>query len=322
MSLGESKVRGKDGRPKPLPLKYAYFPGCVGQAMTLELDISTKAVCHALDIELHELHDATCTGARDLHQTPLGDLRLNKEAPDLDVILNARTLSMAEDLGLPLMTVCNTCTITINSVNVRLQESKKLLANTNNVLAQVGRRYSGNTVVKHFVQVMLEDYGVERLKEHVVSPLHEVPIAAFYGCHSLRPPKYALDDPEGPHLLEDLIRAVGAKPVDYEHKLSCCGFHIKLAEDDLATLTAGDAVKSAIDAGAAAQVMPCPLCHMALDLWQADAEKQRKEKLQLPQLHAPQLIGLAIGLSPKQLGLQHHMVDTKPLLQRANVTWR
>jgi succinate dehydrogenase / fumarate reductase cytochrome b subunit len=320
--MSSDGVRGKGVNPKPLPLKYAYFPGCVGQAMTLELHQSTTAVCQALGIELHELHDATCTGARDLHQTPLGDLRINKDAPDLDVILNARTLGMAEDLGLPLMTVCNTCTITINSVNVRLQENPRLLKNTNNVLAQVGRKYNGTTVVKHFVQVMIEDFGVERLKPLITSPLHEVPIAAFYGCHSLRPPKYAFDDPEGPHLLEDLIRAVGAKPIDYGHKLSCCGFHIKLAEDDLATLTAGDAIASAKAAGAAAQVMPCPLCHMALDLWQADAEKQRREQLDLPQFHAPQLIGLALGLSPKQLGMNHHMVDPKPVLQRANVTWK
>lgn len=299
-----------------MSLRYAHFPGCVSKSMCLELDVAFKAVMAELGIEVHELEDATCTGARDLHQTPIGDLRLNKDTPDLEIAMNARTLSMAEELGMPLMTVCNTCTTTINSVNVRLKENPKLLRNTNVILEKVGRKYNGTTTVKHYIQVLVQDVGLDELKKRVVRPLTGMPIAAFYGCHSIRPPRYALDNPDSPHLLEDLIRVIGATPVDYRHKLSCCGFHIKLAEDDLATKTAGDAIGTAKEAGAVAQVTPCPLCHMALDLWQKDAEKERGERLDIPQLHAIQMVGLAIGLSPRDLGLDKHVVRTAGFIAR------
>lgn len=299
-----------------MSLTYAYWPGCVGQSMCRELDLTTKLVCAKLGIELRELTEATCTGARDLHQTPYGELRINKDTPDLEILFNARTFSMAEGWGLDVMTVCNTCTTTMRSVNIRLKENPKLLENTNRVLREVsGREYRGSIDVKHFLNVVVQDYGLENLQAKVVKPLGGMPIAPFYGCHSIRPPKYAFDDPENPHLLEDLIKALGGTPVEYRHKLSCCGFHVKLAEDETATRVAGQAIATAKDAGAVGMVSPCPLCHMALDLWQSDAEKMMRRELEIPQLHAPQLVGLALGIDPKAMRMDKHAVPTSTIVQ-------
>lgn len=297
-----------------MSLRYAYWPGCVAKSMCLELDMAAKATCAALGIELKEMEDATCTGARDLHQTPHGELKLHTDQPDLEILLNARTFSIAEGWGMNIMTVCNTCTVAMRSVNIRLKENKELLANTNALLRQsTGRSYNGTIEIRHFMNVITEDIGLERLSSKLKKPLRGLKLAPFVGCHSIRPPKYAFDDPYHPHLLEDIIRACGAEPVDYDYKLACCGFHVKLAEGEVATITAGDTISSAKKAGAQGMVSPCPLCHMAFDLWQSDAEKLRKEKLDMPQLHSPQVVGLALGIDPKELGIDRHIVNARGL---------
>lgn len=291
---------------------YALFTGCVSKSMCTENTSSVKAVCKAFDIDLIELKDATCSGARDLHQAPFGPMRINSDEPDLEIMLNARNLSLAEELGRDMMTICNTCSVAVKSVDHRLKHNPALLDNTNEVLEEVtGRRYEATIDVKHFVNVMLDDVGVGKLKARTVRPLAGMKVGPFYGCHSLRPDDFALEpDSEHPTSLEELIEACGGEVADYERKLSCCGFHVKLSHPELAAETSGDALQGAKAAGADAMVSPCPLCHMAFDLWQDEAEEAKGERFQVPQLHAAQLVGIAIGLPARDLGLHRHVVDT------------
>lgn len=292
--------------------EYALFTGCVSKSMCTENTSSVKAVCETLDVDLIELKDATCSGARDLHQAPFGDMRINSDEPDLEILLNARNLSLAEELGRDMMTICNTCSVAVKSVDHKLKNNDALLDNTNEILEEVtGRTYDASIEVKHFVNAMVDDVGTGKIKARVVRPLAEIDVAPFYGCHSLRPEDYALEpDSKHPRTLDKLIEACGGTAIDYERKLSCCGFHVKLAEPDLAAETAGDALVQVKDQDGDAMVSPCPLCHMAFDLWQDEAEEAKGEELQVPQLHAAQLVGIAIGLPANKLGLGRHVVDT------------
>jgi len=286
-------------------MKYAYYPGCVALDSCSELDDATRAVAAELGIELVELEEASCCGAGNLQEVD----------PEGALALNARTLSMAEAVGADLLTVCATCQLYLARASEELKDPRTR-ERVNARLAKVGKKVEGRVTVKHLVQVLLEDVGPRKLAAHVRRPLGELAVGAFYGCHLLRAPgTKAFENPEHPTSIEHLVTLLGGRPVDYGARTACCGFHVLTVREDLAMKMSGQGLAEAKSAGAQAIATPCPLCHLVLDVYQGKAEKAAGERLDVPILHLSQLVGLALGVDPKALGVKRHLVSVKPVVR-------
>lgn len=293
-------------------MKYAFYPGCVSRGGTPELYDSTIAVANKLGIELEEIVGAACTGAGVLQEKGL----------KLGDTLNARTFAMAERMGLTtIMTICSTCQGVMAQANKRLLADPDYLAEVNEELKPEGLEYTGRIVIKHFAWVLVEEIGLDTLKTFVTNPLEDMKIAPFYGCYILRPSD-ALGFDENPgrnQYLERIIEALSGEAVNFPGRLRCCGFPIMLINEKNSMAMVGKHTHDAKTAGADAMVTPCPLCHLNLDGQQPKAQAQRGEKIGMPILHLPQLVGMAMGLTQKELGLGRHIVSTKNLLSKASV---
>ena len=289
-------------------MKYAFFPGCVSRGGCPELYQAAHLICQRLGIELEEMPGASCTGAGVLQEKNefLGDT------------LNARTFAMAEGLGLPIMTICSTCQGVMSQANFRMRGDPAYLARVNAQLAEENLEYKGTANPKHLLWILIEDIGLEKLTEAITRPLAGVRIAPFYGCYLVRPTD-ALDMDEHPErqlALENLIETLGATLVDFSGKTRCCGFPILTVNETNSVAMVAKHTIDVKDLGADAMLTPCPLCHLNLDGYQPKAQAQAQRKINMPILHLPQAIGLAMGISPKELGLQRHIMSTKPLLAK------
>jgi succinate dehydrogenase / fumarate reductase cytochrome b subunit len=294
------------------PLKYAYFPGCVAQGACRELHLSTTSLAEALGIELIELKKAACCGSG----------TFKEDSQLLEDTVNARNIALAEELKLPLLTHCSTCQGVIGAVDDRLkisqQENPAYLEEINNLLTDQGcSPYRGSTEVKHLLWALVGDYGLEELQKRVKRSLSGIKCAAFYGCYLLRAQKHLpFDDPLNPQSLENVFRALGAEPVNYSGRTQCCGWPLSSYAPEQSFQMAGNHIQAAIAAGADCLVTPCPLCHLNLDSRQPEVEKVIGAKLGLPVLHLPQLVCLALGISPDRLGLSKHIVSTRSFLDK------
>ncbi|MBI2959575.1 MAG: CoB--CoM heterodisulfide reductase iron-sulfur subunit B family protein [Betaproteobacteria bacterium] len=288
-------------------MKFAYYPGCSAKTTCPELDQSMKAVAKKLDLDLAELEVATCTGSRQIRDS-------NEE---LFLTLNARTLALAERLERDVMTVCATCLLNLTEVNATLKQNAELRRKINANLAAVGLEFRGTREVTHFLWVLLRDIGAEALAKKVARPLRGLRVAPFYGCHILRPKDVlGFDDPDSPTSLDTLIRVLGADPVAYDGKKRCCGFHVLMTKEDLALKISGRRLSQARDEAADCLVTTCPLCHSSLDPYQSAVEKTLGRKIRLPVIHLPQLVGLGLGLAPRELKLEGNAVSTAPVLEK------
>ncbi|MEC4893201.1 MAG: CoB--CoM heterodisulfide reductase iron-sulfur subunit B family protein [Oscillatoria sp. PMC 1051.18] len=297
-------------------LQYAYFPGCVAQGACRELYLSTAAVAKILGIELIELKKAACCGSG----------TYKEDSQLLEDTVNARNLALAESLNLPLLTHCSTCQGVIGHVDESLKESQRnnpgYVAQINELLREEGcSPYRGTTEVKHLLWALVGDYGLDALQAKVTRQLTNLKCASFYGCYLLRAQKSLPDDdPFNPQSMENVFRAVGATAVDYCGRTQCCGWPISSYAREQSFQMAGKQVEAAIAAGADCLVTPCPLCHLNLDSRQPEVSQVIQRRLGLPVLHLPQLVGLALGITPKELGLDRHVVSTKPVLAKLGVS--
>ncbi len=293
-------------------LRYAYFPGCVAQGACRELYLSTAALTEALGIELIELKKAACCGSG----------TFKEDSQLLEDTVNARNIALAESLNLPLLTHCSTCQGVIGHVDERLKEAKEddpaYFQKVNSFLAKEHcSPYRGSTEVKHLLWAIVADYGLDALAIRVTRKLTGLNCAAFYGCYLLRAQStIPYDDPFAPESMENVFRTVGATPIYYGGRTQCCGWPISSYAATASFKMAGARIEEAIAAGADCLVTPCPLCHLNLDSRQPEIEKAIARSLGLPVLHLPQLVGLALDLKPKQLGLERHVVSTRPILQK------
>ena len=283
-------------------MKLAYYPGCSARSTCAELNEATHKVAAKLGLELLQLDSATCTGARELRAIdPVGFHTLN-----------IRILALAERESLPLMTVCNTCTLNLLDANAAFAEDPDLAREVNARLAEEDLRYRGSTRISHFLWVLYEDIGEDRLRRMIVKPLTGLTVAAFYGCHITRPPlRYGFVDSRNNIALERLAEILGCRPIDYSGRTECCGFHTAAHDERIAIKLTGQHILSAKTNGARTMVTPCPLCHTVLDGFQREIESDMGRKLDMPVLHLPQLVGLALGLSPDELRIDRHIVPVR-----------
>jgi succinate dehydrogenase / fumarate reductase cytochrome b subunit len=283
-------------------MKVAYWPGCVSRGFTPELHGSMAKVAPLLDIELVELDRACCTGAG-------GIAEHNQELADT---LNARTFALAQQVqGAELMmNICSTCQGAQSECQERLDANSEYRAHVNETLAGEGLSYEQGLTNKNFLWLLVEEIGLEELGARVKRPLTNLKVGPFYGCYIVRPRDRLGIDAERPrdHYLHQVIEALGGTVIDYAGMRKCCGFPIITMNKEASLKQAGRHLGDAVDADADCLVTPCPLCHLNLDLQQPLAEKTVGRDLDMPVLHLPQLVGLALGLEPKELGMSRHVV--------------
>ncbi len=276
-----------------LELEVAYYPGCVSRSTGKEMDVSTRAVCRALGVALEELEDWNCCGATHV-------------ANELVAIgLAARNLAQTE---LPVMTPCSICYSNLRAAAQRMEEPE-VRAKVNAVLT---KKYTGATV-RHALDVILEALG--KNEELIAVPLNGLLVAPYYGCLLTRP-KGGIDVPEFPTILERLIKTLKAEPLDFRLKTFCCGGPIFMPREEAAEEIAFKILWEAKKAGAEVIVTLCPLCHLMLDLKQRSLEERRGEKIGIPVLYVTQLVGIALGLGPDELGLEMNAVSPREMLAK------
>jgi succinate dehydrogenase / fumarate reductase cytochrome b subunit len=292
-------------------MKLAYWPGCVSRGFTPELHGSMELVAEKLGIELVTLDRANCCGAGVIAEH-------NQELADT---LNARTFALAQETGLAMMNICSTCQGAQSECQERLDADSAYRTHINEVLAGEGLEYEAGKdgfENKNFLWVLVEDIGLETLSGLVKRELSGLRVGPFYGCYVLRP-KHRLgydEHPERDLYLERVIEALGGTPVEYDGARRCCGFPIITMNRETSLRQAGTHIGDAIDSGADCLVTPCPLCHLNLDMQQPEAAKIVGRDLGLAVLHLPQLVGLALGFEPKELGMGKHIASTEWVSER------
>lgn len=286
-------------------LRYMLFLGCVIPYRISSYELSARKVAKKLGIELVEMPEFNCCG-----------LPLDPVSHDMMLTLAARNLCLAEQQNLNIMTLCTGCAGTMRKVNMTLKKDKKLKEMVNGYLKETGLEFKGTTKVRHLVQVLAEDVGLEKIKATVQKVLNPLKVAEHAGCHVLRPTKYiGFDDPENPTILKNLIELTGAKCIDYMDETECCGAPIIGVNDTIPLQLAREKLDHIRTAGAQALITVCPFCHMMYDLHQSRIERAFNEKFDIPVLHYTQLLGLAMGFSPDELGFKELRVNATKILK-------
>lgn len=292
-------------------MKYAFYTGCVSRGGCPELYTSANKIAGRLGIEMEEMKDVACNGAGVLPQY-------------ISDPINARTFAKAERMGhKSLMTICSTCTGVMGAANMRFKDDPAYREKINKeYLADEGLEYNGSLEVKHLLWVLFEDYGIDKLKGEVKRPLKGLRVSPFYGCFMRRPAEVVTPTKEysgRKSYLENLIQAVGAELTDIAGKGKCCGFPILTANEENSLAMTAKHTGEAREKGAHCMVTPCPLCHLNLDGNQARAARQAGSDIDLPILHLPQFVGLALGFTPEELELKRHIVSTKEVETQVNM---
>jgi heterodisulfide reductase subunit B len=284
--------------------QYSYYPGCSAGATAVGMGISTQAVAKPLDMELIELEDWNCCGS-----TPYGSLEKLES-----VVVAARNLALAEKTGLDLVTSCNSCFITLYEANLQLKEHPRLMSQVNEALAVANLEYHGSVRVRHLVEVLFNDVTPEVIAARVKRNLNGLKVAPYYGCQLVRP-DYGFDDPENPRSLDLLVESLGAEAVPFPLKNRCCGGPLVIPEESLALGLIRKLLENAVENGAQCIITPCPLCQTNLDAYQPRVNGKFKTRFNIPVFFVTQLIGLALGLDAKSLGISSLVVSPKRVLK-------
>ncbi|MGB2983823.1 MAG: CoB--CoM heterodisulfide reductase iron-sulfur subunit B family protein [Candidatus Bipolaricaulia bacterium] len=285
-------------------MNYAYFPGCSLHSTAKEYDLSTRAVFRALGIGLEEIPDWVCCGTTSAHST----------SKALSHALPAKTLASVNPEADGVVVPCIACYSRFRITNAAVREDPKIRAD---VASIVGTPYDGTVAVKHPLDVIVNDLGLDTLKAKVTKELTDLRVASYYGCLLVRPPELTAfdDDPENPTSMDDLVTALGAEAVDWPHKTNCCGASLSFTRTDVALRLSHDILSMAAHADCDCIAVACPMCQSNLDLRQREINRKYGETFDIPILYFTQLIGLALGMGPRELGLTLHTVSPKKLLK-------
>ena len=284
-------------------MKLAYYPGCSAESTARDMHISSLAVAKKLGIELIEPEGWTCCGATAGHQTDR----------TLAASLSAANLVKVQDMGLDMVVNCAACYSRMKMANHEVCNSDSMRQKVANA---VGQDYDGTVRVHHFIEILLEDIGIAKIKETVVKPLCDLKVASYYGCLLVRPAEVMqFDDDENPTSMDQLVEALGGESLEWPHKTECCGGGLSLTRTDLVVKLSDAIVGMAKEAGADCMVVACPMCQVNLDLRQLDMKKQLGHDHDLPILYITQLIGLCMGIEAEALGLNKLMISPEQVVK-------
>lgn len=277
--------------------EFAFFPGCVLSQAAKESKISLEAIAPILGWKLNEIKGWSCCGAS---QAQCVD-------PIATLVANARNIALAEGMKMPMLTTCSTCMLTLSKAKNTLDEGAKNRINT--FLAQGNIKYEGSVEITSLLWELYCD--IDSLKDKVTKPLSNLKVALFYGCHSLRTEKELgkKESSTNPKSFEAIVDVLGAKVVPFEKRLDCCGFHASYPAEKSVKKMSSQIVNNASENQADCVVTPCPLCQMQLDIYQERFQDYTNSKARLPIIHLSQLVGLALGLSKEEVGLDSNIID-------------
>jgi len=290
-------------------MKALFFPGCLIPIKYPQMELALRRTLPALGIEIADHAGFSCC------PDPIYFQSSDRFAW---LTLAARNLALIEATGLEAFTVCSGCTGTLREANHLLQEDGALRERVNQRLARIGLHYQGTARVRHIVTLIRDELGIARIAASVTRPLRGARVALHYGCHLLKPsPIMQVDDPDDPQILHALVSALGAEPVAHDERFLCCGK--ACIDDELPLDMTATVLRSVKATGADCMGMICPTCFSSFDTGQLMIERQRKEKLGVPPVYYFQLLGLAQGLSPQEVGLTRHKIKPVALLAKLDV---
>jgi len=281
--------------------RIAYYPGCSVMGTAVEYDQSTRALCAALGIELVEIPDWNCCGSTPAHSYD----------PLLGAALAGRNLSLAEELGLDVvMTPCPSCLKSLKGALREYQEQRQ------SFLDILQMPFSGRIRVISVLQMLYEDIGPEAIREKIRYGFANKVVVPYYGCLLSRPPEFArFDDPENPVSMDQLLRAIGLSVPDFPYKTECCGAAYGVTQNHIVGKLTGGILDMARHLGADAVAVACPLCQQNLDLRQAQVDRHCHTSFQMPVVYITQLLGFALGIDPKKLGINKLFVSADDLFK-------
>jgi heterodisulfide reductase subunit B len=286
---------------------YALFLGCTIPARQPHYELSARKALTKLGIELVDLPNMTCCAPPPLQSIDL----------ETSLSIAAYNICLAEEANLNMVTLCTGCFESLAMANTLLKKNKELKERVNQILANAGKEFEGKIEVRHYLQVLMKDVGLERLRNSVSKDLSKLRVASFSGCHALRPSELLkFDDPERPHIFDDLIEALGAKSIWYRNKLKCCGGLLRGYADDVALAIAREKIVNTTKAGADCIVTLCPFCFLTLDLGQMLMKSTFREEYNMPILHYAELLSLSLGIDPKELALDFHKIRLDKVLAK------
>jgi len=286
-------------------MRYAYYPGCSLDATARPYQESVLAVAKLLGTDLVEIEDWNCCGAT-------AYMSVNEV---LSFCLSARNLAQARRTGDQVVTACSACYTNLRKTDAYLAESADLKAKVNQALGEAGMHYEGGTVIKHFLQVVVEDVGLDRIKALVKHQLQGLRVAPYYGCQIARP--YGIEeDTDNPTMLDRLLETLGATPTYYPMKTMCCGGALMGTNEPVALRLCRNLLLCAQQDRADCIAVTCPLCQMNLDVYQTKVNKTYQTDFRIPIVYFTQLMGLAFALESNVLGLQRCIVPANKVISR------
>ncbi len=273
-------------------MRYLYYPGCSLEGTALEYNLSTRRIMQETGVELLEIEDWTCCGASAAEAT----------SELLSLALPARNLAIAEKMDdvNDILVPCSACYLNLKKVEEKTRKDQKMVDTLNDILAEEQLHLQGRVTVRHLLDVIANDIGAQKIQRLVKRPLSDLNVAPYYGCQCLRP--YSVfDDPEMPRSMEPIIEATGARVHHWDMAAKCCGASHMNTKMEVGIELVTNILKGA--RGADAVVTVCPMCQMNLEAHQRKISHVHHENLNRTILYLPQLLGLALGISEKELGL-------------------
>lgn len=295
--------------------KYTYYPGCSSQGSATHLDQSLRAVAPKLGIELEEIDDWNCCGASVGHVEG-GSLP--------QTALSGRNLAKAREQGKnDVLTACAACYLNTHGVNEKIKNDVRAKRRVNEALGAADLSYEGDLNVRHACEVLVNDVGMEKIKDQVTNPLTGLKVAGYVGCQTVRP--FAATDSGGnydtydqPEFLDDFVKACGAEALDYDPKTSCCGGSVSVYSPDKTLHLIKKIVESAAEAGADVIATPCPLCQQNVEMYQDAINKKFGTNFNIPVVFYSQLMAVAFGMDAnKDAALDRNMIKPLKLVELA-----
>ncbi|MHB1652903.1 MAG: CoB--CoM heterodisulfide reductase iron-sulfur subunit B family protein [Desulfitobacteriaceae bacterium] len=286
-------------------MNFAYYPGCSLHASAREYDESTRAVFEALEVELEEIDDWNCCGTTALPSTNYL----------FSLLVPARNLAIAEQKGQNVAVACNSCFVSLRRAKAVYEENPEWRTKMQEALKRININFSGKVQVRHILDIVVNEIGLERIAEKVKRPLHGLKVVPYYGCQIARPHN-EFAHPELPTEMDRLLKTLGAQVLRYDHKTKCCGgSHITTKEADTLELNQ-ELLEEANMRGAEAIVVSCPLCQLNLDAYQEKINQRFQTNYQIPVVYFTQLLGAAFGVPLRKLGLNRNLVPAKRLIEK------